>query len=428
MVEPPPSFLARASKAYGLSDAREYGWPVWILTIGQAISSVGRGVAVPFIVVYLTQAVGIPLAVVGVGVLIEQLTRALGGPIAGWASDRFGRKRVMMTGLLAQAIAVPGYALVRDAPSFIALSLVIGASQSIYGPASSAYVADVTRPDRRAGAFGLVHVARNLGWAVGIGFGAVITSATPSFAPLFVTGGLMPFLFLIFVAAFIREPEHVARASKGNPFGDFRTLLGHAPFASYMILASGFFLLWGVFNTVLPLFVVAGMGLPRSSIAVPFAINPILIVLFQLPFGALGDRVDRYRALGVAAGFGAAGYAVLAWSGALSLGGWGPLAILAASAVLLTVAEMLFSPVMSAGAAELAPPGVTGSAMGVMLLAGAAGHGLAPVLADVVVSRFGWSWAWTAFAVWTVASGTGMLVLRARFRAAVAAGEASRSP
>lgn len=422
---PPDSLRIRAARAYGIEDARDYGWPVWVLTLGQAIASVGRGVAVPFIVIYLTRSVGIPLAVVGVGVLVEQIVRAVGSPVAGWASDRVGRKPVMLVGLLATAVAVPGYVLVRDAPTFLALSVLVGAAQSIYGPASSAYVADVTRPNRRAGAFGLIHVSRNLGWAVGIGLGAVITSATTSFVPLFVTGGLMPFLFFAFVAAFIREPSRLTTASKGNPFRDFGALLGSPAFALYLALGSAFFLAWGQFNTVFPLYVVDGLDLPRSAVAVPFAINPLMIVLLQLPFGALGDRVDRFRALAVAAIVVAGGYAVLAWAPGLAESGLHPLVPLAASAVLITVGEMLFSPVLAAGAAALAPRGTTGSAMGVLSLAGALGHGGAPLVASVVVERFGWPWLWGVFAAWTVASGVGLVIVRSRLAAAVRANESA---
>lgn len=416
--EPPVPWTARAARAYGLADAREYGWPVWVLALGQVVAAVGRGVAVPFITIYLTRVLGIPLALVGLGILLEQVTRALASPVAGWAADRFGRKPVMMTGLLATALAIPSYALVRGPFTFLALSLAIGAAQAVYGPASSAYIADVTRADRRAGAFGLVHVARNLGWALGIGIGAAITAATTSFVPLFVTGGLAPFAYLWVVALAIREPQrHVAAKAPGNPFRDIATVVRDRALATYLVLASAFFLAWGQFNTVLPLYVVEGLRFPATAVSLVFFLNPTLIVLFQLPFGALGDRVDRWRALAAAGVATAVGYALLAWAGAPGLPA---LALLAAFSVAFTVGEMLFSPVLSAAAAELAPPGRTGSAMGVLALAAALGHGGAPVLAGFVVDRWGWAWVWPAFAAWTCASVIGLLAFRARFRATVA--------
>lgn len=404
----------RAARIYGLRDAREYGAPVWIITGGQAVAAIGRGVAVPFIVIYLTREVGVPLAIVGLGILLEQLVRAAASPIAGWAADRYGRKPVMMSGLLATAIAVPSYALVRGPASFLALSLLIGAAQAIYSPASSAFVADVTRPDRRAGAFGLIHVARNLGWAVGIGLGAAITAATTSFVPLFLAGGLAPFCYLWVVALLVKEPvRHAAQAPQRNPFRDLASLAGERALVAYLALASAFFLAWGQFNTVLPLYVVDGLGLPASAVSLVFFLNPVLIVLFQLPFGALGDRVDRWRALAAAGVATAAGYAVLAWAGAPGLP---TLAMLALFGVVFTVGEMLFTPVLSAAAAELAPPGRTGSVMGVLALASALGHGGAPLLASFVVARWGWSWVWVTFAVWAVASAIGLVAFRARFR------------
>lgn len=105
---------ARLSELYGLREAREYGRTAWLLTLGTLILGIGRGIVAPFLVIYLVQARGIPLAVIGVGVTVEFLIRALVGPIAGGISDRHGRKPLMLVGLLATSVILPSYLLVSE--------------------------------------------------------------------------------------------------------------------------------------------------------------------------------------------------------------------------------------------------------------------------------------------------------------------------
>lgn len=400
------SLLARASDAYGFREAREYGRTAWLLTLGTLITGIGRGIVAPFLVLYLVQQRGIPLSVVGLGIAVEFAVRALVGPVAGSLSDRYGRKPLMVAGLLGTSVLLPSYLLVRDAPAFLAISVLNGliAAHSLYGPASSALVADVVPPNRRGAVFGLMHASRNLGWTLGIALGALLVGF--GFVPVFAAGGLLPLAFLVVVLLLVHDPARHAAMERPHPFRAWGPLLTSRLFLAYLALTVVFFLGWGQVNTIFPLWLVEGLGLPERAVSI-IAINSALIFLFQLPFGRLADRVRRAMLLSFAALALGATYVVYVWTPVLAPAVPALLAV-GVGVVAFTVAEMLYSPILSAYAADLAPRGTTGSALGVLAFATAIGQGAPPLLADQVAPRWGWGAVWGILAVLCVASAWGL--------------------
>jgi DHA1 family tetracycline resistance protein-like MFS transporter len=99
----------------------------------------------------------------GVIFTIYALMQFIGSPILGSLSDRFGRRRII---LIATAGSAIDYVVMACAPSlgwlFVARTIA-GFTAGVFATAN-AYIVDVTPPEKRAGAFGL------LGGAFGIGF------------------------------------------------------------------------------------------------------------------------------------------------------------------------------------------------------------------------------------------------------------------
>ncbi|HUR67811.1 MAG TPA: MFS transporter [Candidatus Thermoplasmatota archaeon] len=406
------SVWARALHLYGVDDARSYGRTPWIITAGTLIVGIGRGIVAPFLILFLVQERGIALAAIGLGIAVEFLVRAVSGPFAGALSDRYGRKPLMLAGLLCTSVILPSYLLVHTGAQYMALSVVNGlfASLSLYGPASSALIVDVVPSTKRAGVFGLIHAARNLGWTVGIALGALLLSA--GFLPIFIAGGVLPFCYLFLVLFFVEEPARHAALARRSMAGDWALLLRTPTFAAYLALSTIFFLGWGQINTIFALFLTDGLSLDRRAVAV-IAVNTVLIVLLQVPFGRLADRSERAFLLAVSAVLLEATYALYA----LAAGAPAPFVVVILGIVAFTFAEMLYSPIQSAFAAELAPEGTTGSALGIMAFAAALGQGAPPLLADWTLSRWGWSGVWMILAALCLPAALGLLWLGRRLRA-----------
>lgn len=402
----------RLSRAYGLEEARGYGRTPWLLTLGTLLLGTGRGLVGPYTVLFLVAERGLPLPVVGLGITLEFLLRAAAGPVAGGLSDRIGRKPLMATGLLATALLLPSYLLVETPLQFYAISVANGllAAHSLYGPAANALVADLMPPRQRGAVFGLLHASRNLGFTLGIGAGLLLIDG--SYAPVFAAAALLPLLFLVTLLPLVHAPPPPGASTRPPMTADWSRLLRTAPFVAFLLLSPVFYLGWGQVNTIFPLFLTDGLGLQGAAISI-IGINSAMIVLLQVPFGRLADRAPRGTLLAAAAL--ALGASYLTYAAATRVPGL-PLVVgaLVGGIVLFTVAEMLYSPVLSAYAADLAPAGTLGSALGLVAFAQAVGIGAPPLLADLLLPLGGWALVWVAMALVCVPSALGLFWLGRR--------------
>ena len=98
--------------------------------------------------------------------------------LAGRLSDRIGRKRVIVPGLLVVSLSLPVYAVTSDPVLFAAVTLVAGLAMGFSGPTPAAYMADVAPADGRGTAVGIYRTAGDLAAVVGpIGLGLLVDHA-----------------------------------------------------------------------------------------------------------------------------------------------------------------------------------------------------------------------------------------------------------
>ena len=118
----------------------------------------------------------------------------LGAPVAGALSDRFGRRPVLLFSQAAMAVNALCWVWVPSLWWLLGLRLVAGALAGNVS-AASAYVGDVTPPERRARSFGLVGAMWGLGFVVGPAIGGWLGSVSLRL-PFLVASGLITLNFL----------------------------------------------------------------------------------------------------------------------------------------------------------------------------------------------------------------------------------------
>lgn len=417
----------RLARLYGLDEARTYGATVWTLAAGTVVSYVGRGAAIPFAALYLTTHAGVPLAMIGLGVLLEQVVRAMLSPLFGGLSDRYGRKPFMVLGLVLQALTIPSYLLVQGPASYLLVSVLAGLGQAPYQPTLSAFLSDVTPKEKRVGVFGLVHMTKNLGFSLGVALGALLLAH--SYALLFVAGGVLPLLYALAIVLRVREPVHAASAKKVHPLRAATSAIGDVRFLGFLGASMVLFLAWGQLDTVLPVYVADALGFGGSWVSIVFLVNSALVVLFQVPVSHHVERWPKARGIALACAVTGFSYLVLAALALLVLHGepglarWG----LLGATLVFTASEMMGTPLLFALAADMAPKGMTGGAMGVLALAAPLGMGSAPFLAGLLSAALGWAYVWAAFAL-VQAVGIGAFLLLGRAARAEPALAAAPAP
>lgn len=97
----------------------------------------------------------------------------VGQLITGAASDRYGRKPFITSGMAIQAVGLVVIAL-RGFPDWAVGTVVLGAGTALVYPTMLAVVGDVARPAQRGRTVGVYRVRRDLGYAAGALLGGMV--------------------------------------------------------------------------------------------------------------------------------------------------------------------------------------------------------------------------------------------------------------
>jgi len=197
------------------------------------LDTLGLGLLIPvgprLVASFLNDDLGAASHYFGILVSIYAAMQFLFAPVLGGLSDRFGRRPIIFMSLLGAAAS---YLLSGFAPalSWLFVGRVISGITAASFSAANAYVADVTPPEKRAGAFGLIGAVFGLGFILGPALGGALGEHSLRL-PYFVGAGLnfANLLYGLFVlpeslAPENRRPFSLARA---NPLGSLRALTRH---------------------------------------------------------------------------------------------------------------------------------------------------------------------------------------------------------
>jgi DHA1 family tetracycline resistance protein-like MFS transporter len=215
--------------------------PIIFVFITRVIDAIGFGIVMP-VLPQLLMSMGAPdiAAATRIGGFLlatYAILQFFFGPIMGNLSDRFGRRPVILTSLFAYGV---DYMLMGFAPTIGWLFLgraVAGMAGAVFVPAN-AYVADITKPEERAHAYGLMGSAFGLGFIIGPAVGGFLGEIGPR-APFFAASALAAcnFVFGLFVMPESLPPER-RRAfdwRRANPLGAFRMFKKYPGVLAYAI-------------------------------------------------------------------------------------------------------------------------------------------------------------------------------------------------
>jgi DHA1 family tetracycline resistance protein-like MFS transporter len=164
-------------------------------------------------------------------------------PMIGNLSDKYGRRPVLLCSLLGFGI---DYLFLAFAPSigWLFLGRAIAGITGASFTTASAYIADVSTPEKRAQNFGMIGVAFGLGFIIGPAIGGILGKMDVQY-PFFAAAGLA---FLNAIYGFFILPESLDDAhrrpfdlKRANPLG---SLLQLKKYPSVMGLALSLFLVY----------------------------------------------------------------------------------------------------------------------------------------------------------------------------------------
>ncbi|MDB5398779.1 MAG: putative major facilitator superfamily transporter [Rhodopila sp.] len=236
---------------------------VRFILVTLVIDALGFGLVVPIVpsLVLKLSGMTISAASMWVGLLLTAfaLMQFVCAPVLGGLSDRFGRRPVL---LLSLSGICANYLLLAWAPSltWLFLGRLIAGATAANAATATAYIADVTPPQKRAGQFGLVGAMFGIGFIAGPAFGGVL-GAYGLRLPFFVAAGLAGcnVLYGLFVLPESLPPSR-RRAFNwrhANPVGSLRVVMANPDLAR---LAIAWGCIWFALGALQSTFVLANQA------------------------------------------------------------------------------------------------------------------------------------------------------------------------
>jgi MFS family permease len=376
----------RALTAYFHNLRPQLPRPVWVLETGGVANSLGNGIVIPFLVIYLHDVRGIGLETAGAVVAVLLGIGVVGSPLAGRLVDRIGARTTLASSLALLAAGYGGFPFVRGAWLAFVLAAVAGAGNAGFAPSHSSLLAALTSGEQRTTAYALTRVTDNLGFGIGglIG-GLIATTQVPESYDLLFAVDAGTFLAFMALLAFVPQPPRAAATAATA--GGYRQVACDRAFLALLALTA--LLVTAAYAqvaTMLPPYVKDHAAVSEAGIGAIFFVNTLVLVLAQLPFAkALGGH-NRVRALATAGAiFSGTSFGVLAagtW-----LDGTTAVVFLCAVIVVFSVGECLHGAVNNPLIADLAPPQLMGRYMALRTSAWQVGFLAGPALGSIVLSR-----------------------------------------
>lgn len=124
------------------------------------------GAVEAFLALYAAAA-GVPAWQIGIMLGVQLVGIVVVKPVMGRVSDRYGRRRVIMPGLLVGAASIGLVPLATGFAGLTALSLAFGAGFAAVTSSTTALVADLTRNGRYGSSMGVLRTVMDVGQSVG---------------------------------------------------------------------------------------------------------------------------------------------------------------------------------------------------------------------------------------------------------------------
>jgi len=317
------------------------------------MSSLGTGLTLPFLIVYLHAVRGIPLREAGLALAAAGVVGLLGSLSGGAWVDRFGPVRMILLGLLLEAAGAAALAAVTTAPEAIVVAATIGAAEGVTWPALSSLVAVAVPEPLRARAFASQFMLMNLGIGVGglISGSFVSLQHASTFQVIYLGDGVSFLLFGAVLWLGLRRLQGVATSAVvDDPPAEvgYRAVFRDRPFALYLLCSLGF-VLFG-YSQVEAGFAVFAIEFVRVSprvVGVAFAANCFVIVALQTAVTQVTERRLRTRSLALGAVMVAISWGILGLADLPGLALSFSAALLVAAAAVFGLGETLVSPAAS---------------------------------------------------------------------------------
>lgn len=258
-----------------------------ILLANLFIAFLGIGLVIP-VMPTLMNELHISGSVVGYMVAVFALSQLIVSPLAGRWADLYGRKKMIVIGLLIFSLSELLFGIGKILPVLFTSRALGGISAAFIMPAVTAFIADITTTETRSKALGYMSAAISTGFIVGPGIGGFLAGLGTR-VPFFFAAGLA-LVAAIFSIMMLREPERQANANDENGKPGLSRIFAPMYFIAFIVIFLSSFGL-ASFESIFSLFVDHKFSFTPKDIAIIITGGGLLGAIAQV---ALFDRLTKY--------------------------------------------------------------------------------------------------------------------------------------
>jgi len=376
--------LTRLNKIY-----HEFPRLFWVVVVVSFIDRIGGTLLFPFFALYITQKFNVGMTQAGILLGMSSLFGLIGSTIGGALTDKFGRKQLILFGLVFSALSSLTLGLANELAALYPLMVVVGLLSSIAGPAHDAMIADILPEDQRQEGFGVLRVAGNLAWIIGPTIGGFV--ANINFFYLFVIDAVVSCVVAAIIFRSIPEtkPEphaHAESESFWQSLIGYRVVLKDLAFMAFMVASMLMLIVYQQMYGTLSVYLRDNHGINPSGYGFLMTTSAITVVLFQFWV----SRMIKTRPPFLMMAFGTVFYMIgFALFGVVTV-----YALFALNIVIVTIGEMIVVPTSQALAANFAPDAMRGRYMAIFGLSWAIPSTIGPGAAGYILDNYNPNLLW----------------------------------
>ena len=385
----------------------EFPRTFWTLVGASFIDRLGGTMIFPFFSLYITQKFDVGMTQAGMLLAIFSIAGLIGSMIGGALTDKFGRKGIVLFGLVFSALSSVLMGLVNELSHFYLLAIVVGSLSNIAGPAHQAMVADLLPEEKRAEGFGMLRVSANLAWIFGPMIGGLIAGG--SYLTLFILDAITSLIVAYIVFRSIPETkpqvsEREERKTLAQTFSGYRVVLKDRLYIVYLLVSMLMLVAYQQMYNTLSVYLRDSHGIPARGYGALLSIDAFLVVLLQ--FWVTRRVKDRPPMVMMAAG------TALYMLGLAMFGFVSAYWLFVVAILMLTFGEMIVMPVSQALAARFSPEEMRGRYMAFYSLAWAIPSTIGPWAAGLILDNYNPDWVWYLAGITCAIAVVGFLALQ----------------
>ncbi len=368
---------------------KEYPSAFKVLVLASFIDMLGGFLLMPFFAIYITSRFGVGITEVGFLFAVWAAGAIFGGVIGGALADKYGRRAMLLIGLLVSGVGSIFMGLVDDLNIFFILAAILGLMGNLAGPARQAMVVDLLPEEKQAEGFGIFRIAMNLAATGGPILGGFL--ASQSYMWLFLSDAVSSLITAVIVFVVIPEtkpekPEDKPEESVMRTIAGYKEVLKDGVYILFLSVSAIMVIVYMQMNSTLSVFLLKVHRFPLQSFGLLLSMNALMVVLFQF---WIAKRISKYAPMKVIAigtlfyviGFGMYGFISAVYLFFIAM-------------IIITIGEMIVTPIQQTVVAKFAPEDKRARYMAMFGFHWAIPNLFGVLLAGLVWDNIGPNWVW----------------------------------